>query len=165
MVNFIIIGPFMAICYRDIFKGLKDGTIYLGFEKRGMEFINSEIQINSCWFNSLMSGKNNEYIPLVKRYKDGSYKTLDNYDAINVVNVEDIPIDYDGEMCLPLTFFDRWNSDQFELIGMLTDKTGDGKYMINGIRTYVDDKHRKRKSAVLDGKMLFDRLLIRRKNT
>ena len=145
MVDFLVIGPFMAVRNRIFFKGLKDSTIFFGYCKRGMEFIN------------------NEFIILSKTYNDNDYDILDNYDAINITDVEDIPMDYTGEMVVPITFFDKWNYDQFELIGLLTDNKGDGEYFFNGTKTYVDEKHRNRKSGVVNGKMLFDKLLIKRK--
>lgn len=164
MVDFLVIGPFMAVRNRIFFKGLKDGTIFLGYCKRGMEFINNDCTVNSCWFNNLSRVKDNEFIILSKTYNDNDYDILDNYDAINITDVEDIPMDYTGEMVVPITFLDKWNYDQFELIGLLTDNKGDGEYFFNGTKTYVDEKHRNRKSGIVNGKMLFDKLLIKKKN-
>ena len=66
-------------------------------------------------------------------------------------------------MGVPLSFLDKWNRDQFEIVGLLSDNKGDGIYIFNGIETYTDEKHKKSKCGVIDGKRIYCRLLIKKK--
>ena len=70
------------------------------------------------WFTNLTAGKKNEELILTKAYNENSYPTYDNYDAINVDKVTDIPKDYSGIMGVPITFFDKYNPNQFEIIDL-----------------------------------------------
>lgn len=74
-----------------------------------------------AWFTNLDIQKRHEELDLYKPYSSEEYKKYDNYDAINVDKVTDIPYDYEGVMGVPLTFLDKYNPDQFEIIG----RTGD----------------------------------------
>ena len=69
------------------------------------------------WYTNLDTTKRHEPITLYKRYTPEEYPTYTNYPAIEVSKVSDIPMDYDGEMGVPITFLDRYNPDQFEIIG------------------------------------------------
>lgn len=71
----------------------------------------------SCWFTSLPVKKHNDFITLYKKYSPGEYQKYDNYDAINVNTYTDIPCDYNGEIGVPITFLDKFNPEQFEIIG------------------------------------------------
>jgi hypothetical protein len=62
-----------------------------------------------------------EHIPLYKRYSPEEYPTYDNYDAIEVGKTSEIPVDYDGAMGVPITFLDKYNPEQFEILG-ITDR-------------------------------------------
>ena len=76
----------------------------------------------SCWFTNLDVEKHRDYITLYKRYSADAYPHYDNYDAIEVSRYTDIPYDYDGAMGLPITFVDKYNPDQFEILGMTSGR-------------------------------------------
>ena len=73
---------------------------------------------NICWFTNLDIQKRHEDITLFRLYNAEEYLPYDNYDAINVDKVSDVPIDYDGVVGVPITFLDKYNPDQFEIIGL-----------------------------------------------
>ncbi len=73
-----------------------------------------------CWFTNLDTSKRHEFLTLYKRYSPQEFPKYDNYDAIEVSKTADIPYDYDGVMGVPLTFLDKYNPDQFEILGMGT---------------------------------------------
>ena len=101
------------------------------------------------WFTNIDTLKRHENLILYKTYSELEYPKYDNYDAINVNMTKDIPIDYVGAMWVPITFLDKYNPEQFEIIssneirknekvpfkehGLIKDKDG----TINGIPTYV----------------------------
>ena len=72
----------------------------------------------SIWFTNLDHRKRHEKLPLYKKYSPEEFPKYDNYDAINVNNTTDIPYDYDGVMGVPITFMDKYNPEQFEILGM-----------------------------------------------
>ena len=119
--KFLIIGSDNAITYKDIFPLLKDNKMWLGVSPRGMNFetINNEfINVNANWYTNLHTKKRNDIILLYKKYNKKDYPKYDNYDAIEVSKVKDIPMDYDGVMGVPITFMDKYNSEQFKILGM-----------------------------------------------
>ena len=70
------------------------------------------------WYTNLEHSKRNEEIDLYKRYNSEEYPKYDNYDAIEVSKVNEIPKDYDGAMRVPITFLGKYNPDQFEILGL-----------------------------------------------
>jgi hypothetical protein len=76
---------------------------------------------NVCWFTNLDTAKDTKILILYKKYTPEEYPTYDNYDAINVDKTKDIPMDYKGAMGVPITFLDKYNPDQFEIIEELVD--------------------------------------------
>ena len=83
---------------------------------------------NICWFTNLDHSKRHEDIDLYKQYTPEEYPKYDNYDAINVDKVADIPMDYDGVMGVPISFLDKYNPEQFEIVEFR--KGNDGKDLI-----------------------------------
>ena len=162
MVDFLIIGTVSSITYRDIFPLIKDGNVSFGWN-RVLEFEDGAKFGNIRWFSNI-----SDYCPpkleLKKPYNYIDYHKFDNYDCINIDRISDIPVDYDGLMGVPITFIDKWNPVQFELIGLLSDNKGDGIYIFNGTETYTDERHKKSKCGVIDGKRIFNKLLIKTKN-
>ena len=73
---------------------------------------------NAAWFTNLDHAKRHEELILYKRYSPEEYPAYDNYDAINVDRVTDIPMDWDGAMGVPVTFLDKHNPEQFEIMGI-----------------------------------------------
>lgn len=116
MVDFLVIGPFTAVSYNNIFPFVKDGAIRLG-SSRVSEFTDGTKFGNSIWFSNI-SDHCPPMLELKKQYNEVDYPKFDNYDAINVDRIEDIPYDYDGVMGVPVTYLDKWNSDQFEVLGV-----------------------------------------------
>lgn len=161
MVDFLIIGPEFSSTYNNMFHLIKDGDISFGYN-RVVEFEDGMKFGNIRWFSNI-----SDYcippLEFKRQYKDSDYKKFDNYDAIYIKKSEDIPSDYQDIMGVPLSFLDKWNREQFEIIGLLSDNKGDGIYIFNGTETYTDERHKKSKCGVIDGKRIYCRLLIKRK--
>ena len=161
--KFIILGNKNAITYKEIFSLIKENKIWVGYRS-----MNSDIwfcvpndysyekivdgkkikHIMACWYTNIDTKKRHEDLILYKRYSPDEYPKYDNYDAINVDKVSDIPYDYDGVIGVPITFLDKYNPEQFEIIALgivgsctfscmkrmeILDKNGKptGKYTIN----------------------------------
>lgn len=132
--QFLIIGSQNAITYKEIFPLIKDNQMWLGTGFRaGNAFFEvpehySSTQIfeisgkrlakfrNCNWFTNLDHAKRHEMVPLYKYYSPEEYPKYDNYDAIEVSKVAEIPKDYEGVMGVPITFLDKYNPEQFEII-------------------------------------------------
>lgn len=127
--KFIVIGSQNAITYKEIFPLLKDDDVWLG-STHPKEFIQRDGTVkkfgNICWFTNLDIKKRHEELILVKKYAghEDEYPTYDNYDAIEVSKVADIPLDYDGVMGVPITFLDKYSPDQFEIVGYTAKDMG-----------------------------------------
>lgn len=154
--KFIVIGSQNAITYKEIFKLIKNNQLWLGCTLP-KEFIKPDGSIqkfgNIAWFTSLSHKKRNEEIILYKTYEgnESDYPKYDNYDAIEVSKTKDIPMDYDGVMGVPITFLDKYNPEQFEIIGNLGSYAPDGYSLSSAI--------------FINGKKVFKRILIKNKNT
>jgi len=150
--KFLIIGNDNAITYKEIFKLIKENKIWLGYT-RVKEFGQPDGTFkkfgNVGWFTNLDVKKRHEDMIPYKKYKgnESSYQKYDHYDAINVDRIKDIPVDYKGAMGVPITFLDKHNPEQFDIIDGLnrysilsgpTEKTR-GKYLaqVNSKPTYV----------------------------
>ncbi len=135
--KFLIIGNINAISYKEIFKLIKENKAWLGMNMgRGIsgfivpkhyELYGSEARVdengnrivatNNClWLTNLDNSKRHEDIILYKKYTQDEFPTYENYNAINVDKTKDIPMDYSGEMGVPITFLHYYNPDQFEII-------------------------------------------------
>ena len=118
MVDFLVIGPYNAITYNEVFPLFKDGDVGFGWN-RVSDFDNNNNSVKCRWFSNI-----SDYYPpelvLSKRYDDG-YKKFDNYDAINIDRIKDIPGDYMGLMGVPITFIDSYNKRQFDIVGFLNN--------------------------------------------
>ena len=167
MKGFLIIGNFSAVQYKDIFPLFKDNKMWLGVSKRGMDFLTSLglKNINAVWYTNLVNRSHN-YLKLTKAYNPANYPKYDNYDAIEVSKTKDIPMDYDGIMGVPLTFLDKYNIEQFEIIGI-----GCGNSWANypdTLKALAFDPEMKYGgglgTAILNGKPLYTRLFIRKKH-
>ena len=141
--KFIIIGNTNALTYKEIFPLIKENKFFTGFTNfnRGMYFVvpddwekyhhidknqNKIVRVStSCWYTNLEIRKYKEPITLYKKYTPEEYPKYDNYDAIEVSKVAEIPYDYDGVMGVPITFLDKYNPEQFEILG-LSQKVGLG---------------------------------------
>ena len=118
MVDFLVIGPYNAITYNEVFPLFKDDDVGFGWN-RVSDFDNNNNSVKCRWFSNI-----SDYYPpklvLSKRYDDG-YKKFDNYDAINIDRIKDIPGDYMGLIGVPITFLDSYNKRQFDIVGFLNN--------------------------------------------
>lgn len=162
--QFLIIGPQNAITCKEIFPLIKENKMWLGYSyvktfEVPISEITSKTQYydevtnkfyqkfgNICWYTNLIHNKRTDFIPLVKKYKENTYLTYDNYDGINVDKVENIPADYNGVLGVPITFLTKYNPDQFEIIGL--DR-------------YVDGNRYPNKRMFINGKEQYARILIK----
>lgn len=160
--KFLIIGTWNAITYKEVFKLIKENKIWIGInsnrnfsgfivpkhyplsgteariDENGNRIVSSN---NTCWFTNLDIAKRHEDLILFKKYKKSDYPTYDNYNAIEVSKVSDIPIDYKGIMGVPITFMNKYNPDQFEIVGQMVttkiDEFNHGYPYINGNKVYA----------------------------
>lgn len=157
--KFVIVGNQNAISYKEIFRLIKENKLWVGYNSGDMKFRVPDWSAprairfwvddqgnkwrslgNACWFTNLDLAKRHEDLILYKSYKPEAYPTYDNYDAIEVSKIVDIPIDYDGIMGVPLTFLDKHNPDQFEILGLsgtdypTTKKYGKKERVVDGVR-------------------------------
>ena len=135
--KFLIIGNQNNATYKEIFPLIKSNKIWLGYKSGDMAFkvptdyeeratrfwIDETGQRwrsmgNICWYTNLDIKKRHENLILYKTYSAEEYPSYINYDAIEVSKIELIPLDYDGVMGVPITFLDKYNPDQFEIIGI-----------------------------------------------
>ena len=166
--KFIIVGHQNAITYKEIFKLIKENKIWLGYGFKGgaAHFINQHyedyasagdhkegmIRVSGVqWFTNLDINKRHEDLLLFKEYTPEEYPTYDNYDAINVDVTKHIPKDYKGAMGVPITFLDKYNPEQFEIIGLGISNSG----IEIGVQPYKPEhkKYRKeiQKRGAVDG--------------
>ena len=155
--KFIIIGSKNAITYKDFFPLLKDNKVWIGYNNVN-DFQQPDGSFkkfgNIGWFTNLGIKKRHEKIVLRKIYTPEEYPTYDNYEAINVNKTVEIPSDYDGVMGVPISFLDKYNPEQFEIVGWSrhNDLNMDGGYWKKG--TCND--------ALIGGKLVYRRILIRK---
>ncbi len=139
---FLIIGDLNWITYKEVFPLIKDNKVWLGYNSV-KEFIQPDGTMkkfgNKLWFTNLDIQKRHERIILWKNYSPEEYQKYDNYDAIDVSKVSEIPIDYDGNMGVPITFLDKYNPEQFEILGLLQSSTDEQAGTPN-LRYYNDFK-------------------------
>jgi len=192
--QFLIIGSKNAITYKEVFKLIKENKLWLGV---GFNAGNAYFEIpkenvrdfasgvydektglvkfrNVGWFTNMDFEERHQDIPLFKKYSPEAYPTYANYDAIEVGKVADIPEDYDGAMGVPITFLDRHNPAQFEVLGRSENED------LYGLKSRVyttkecQEAYRRlfgkpgtydmNATPVLDGRKVYQRVFIRRKH-
>ena len=135
--KFIIIGNLNAVTYKDIFKLVKENKLWFGksIHSGDREFrVPNDYPLNAAgsrtdddgnkyirvkgvrWYTNLDYLERHEDLLLFKEYTPEEYPTYDNYDAINVDVTKHIPKDYKGAMGVPITFLDKYNPEQFEIV-------------------------------------------------
>lgn len=188
--QFVVLGNVNACSYKEIFALIKSDKIWLGpsihsgdrefrvpdhypleaagfrVDPDGTKFIRVK---GVRWFTNLDHEGRHEPIPLFRGYSKADYPTYDNYDAIEVSKTADIPSDFAGAMGVPLTFLDRYNPDQFEILG-ITDRDNN-----SGLKTReyskadtpnAGDLNRRGAIRTASGlKSTYARLLVKRRNT
>ena len=166
--KFIIVGHQNAISYKEVFKLIKENKIWLGYGFKGGAgyFINKHyedyatasdhkegmIRVSGVvWFTNLDISKRHEDLILYKDYNEQEYPKYENFDAININKTKDIPVNYDGYMGVHITFLDKYNPDQFEIIGLGISNSG----LEFGVKPYKKEhkKYRKevQKRGAVDG--------------
>ncbi len=175
--DFLIIGNMNAITYKEIFPLIKENKMWMGasIHSGDREFqVPKEYPMNAAgqridengnkfirvkgvrWFTNLDYPQRHEELILYKIYSPEEYPQYDNYDAINVDKTADIPCDYDGVMGVPITFLDKYNPEQFEILGITNHgemagipyRNGNCFAEINGKRMYVRIFVRKSKTKI-----------------
>ena len=176
--QFLIIGNMNVITYKEVFPLIKDNKMWLGkgfhagnayfstpFAKEYAEGVyNPETGLvkfrNCCWFTNLDHGRRHQYLSLMtmadnlkySKHKEIKgkkfYDNYDNYDAIEVPFTDAIPSDYDSVMGVPVSFLDKYNPEQFEIIG---------------IDRYVEDNPNYGKRFMINGKEIYARILVKNK--
>lgn len=150
--KFVIVGHQNAIHYKEIFPLIKENKLWLGYGFKGgaAHFISKYqdtatagdhregmIRVSGVnWFTNLEIQKRHEDLILIKLYNSEDYPTYDNYDAINVDKTSDIPMDYEKIMGVPITYLDKYNPEQFEIIGTSTMDMPKGAPYVSGKRIY-----------------------------
>jgi len=171
----LIIGNVNALSYKEIFPYIKDNKLWLGASihsgdrefgvpdsypltaasSRVDEEGNKYIRVKGVrWFTNLDYKERHEDLILYKKYSPEEYPKYDNYDAINVDKTSDIPLNYEDKMGVPITFLDKYNPEQFEIID------GIGRYSIlNNEETKKAGKY----LSMINGKALYFRIIIKKK--
>lgn len=156
--QYVILGHIASVTYKNIFYYLYTHRLWLGVDNyRSFTFdtpSGKPKKIPVLWITNMEHGCKPPFIELSEKYEDGKYAKYDNYDAIEVPKVSQIPIDYDGVMGVPSTFLKQYNSDQFEIVGW-TRRNNLG--MDGGLWTGGAT------DAEINGKAVFRRILIRHK--
>lgn len=149
--KFLIIGNKNAITYKEIFPYIKNNELWLGMNW-AKDFVqpNGEVKKfgNICWYTNIGHARRNTPLDLYKKYSADEYPKYDNYDAIEVSKVSEIPTNYEGVMGVPITFLDKYCPTQFEIVGL--DR-------------YVENNPHYGHRFHINGKETYARILIRRK--
>ncbi len=159
--KFLIIGNDNAIKYKGIFELIKENKIWLGYSK-AKEFNKPDGSTqkfgNVGWFTNLDVEKRHQNLTLYKNYSPTEYPKYDNFDAIDVSRVLEIPKDYNGEMGVPITFLDKHDPKQFEIIDLLNRYT-----LFDTQKTNEDVRKRHSHTCNINGKAVYSRIVIKNK--
>lgn len=170
--HFLIIGNMNAITYKECFRLIKDNKMWLGasIHSGDREFgVPDNYPLNAAgfrvdeqgkkyirvkgvrWFTNMDYPQRHEDLILYKEFSQDEYLKFENFDAINIDKTKEIPIDYDGYMGVPITFLDKYNPEQFEIIGLGISNSG----LEFGVQPYKPEhkKYRKeiQKRGAVDG--------------
>lgn len=165
--KFLIIGNQNALTYKEIFPLIQNNEVWTGYRFGDMKFrvpentkprktrywVDNTGQKwrslgNAMWLTNLDIDKKHKLLTLTKKYNQEEYPEYDNFNAINVRRVQDIPMDYPNIMGVPITIIDKYNSEQFELVGEANHGC-DNEYDLF--------------KPTINGKLVFKRILIRNK--
>lgn len=183
--DFIILGNMNAVTYKEVFPLFRDNKVWYGesirsgdrkfyvpdsyplnaagcgIDERGRRFIRVK---GVRWFTNVDTSRRHEPIALTCLYTPEEYPHYENYDAIDVGRTQNIPIDYDGIMGVPITFLDKYSPDQFEII-MLAN--GNARTNVSS-KTLTEVKYSPHSEdrggvGIIDGRRVYVRILIRKK--
>jgi len=165
--KFLILGDQNAITYKETFGYIKDDKLWLGYDNGGTKWfqvpMDYDITTESrkkivngvkyfsmgriLWFTNLDTTKRHENFVLYKKYTPKEFPKYDNYDVINVDKVSDIPMNYRGVMGVPITFVDKYNPKQFEILGVANSARWIGYKCL----------------TLIQGKKIYNRILVKLK--
>lgn len=183
--DYIVLGNMNAATYREIFPLIRDNKLWYGKSIRSGDrkfYVPDNYPLNaaSCgvddrgrrfirvkgvrWFTNLETGKQREPIELTQHFTTQDYPRYENYDAIEVNRTQNIPIDYEGFMGVPITFLDKYSADQFEII-MLANGNARTNVCPKTLSEVKYSAHSKDKGGVgiINGQRVYVRVIIRRK--
>jgi hypothetical protein len=160
--KFLIIGNQNAITYKEIFKLIKENKLWLGVSMNGSnrwfeipDYYEKYHKIENgkkyafvasvVWFTNLDHNKRHEELILYKEYRsnESDYPKYENYNALNISKTKDIPIDYDGDVGVPITFLHKYNPKQFKIVGLGISNSG----IEIGVKPYTP-KHKKYRKEI-----------------
>lgn len=137
-IYFLVIGNKNAITYKEIFKLFQNNQLWFGYNTvRNFTKPNGEKQRfgNIGWFTNIPNNKSTQPLELTKAYSKKTYPKYDNYDAIEVSSLKDIPSDYYDTIGVPVSYFEKHCPEQFDILD--NNKGNDGKKItINGKKPY-----------------------------
>ena len=175
--KFLIIGNVNALSYKDCFKLVKENKMWLGcsIHSGDREFgVPEDYPLNAAgcrvdengkkyirvkgvrWFTNLDYKERHEDLILYKKYDPEEYPRYENFDAINVNKTKEIPVDYKGAMGVPITFLDKYNPEQFEIIGLGISNSG----LEIGVKPYKEEHKKYRKEIQRRGAVDGDLYMI-----
>ncbi len=177
--KFLIIGHQNAITYKEIFPLIKEDKLWLGygFKRNVAHFVSSYedtatdldkkegmIRVSGVhWFTNLDTSKRHEDLILYKTYTPDEYPSYDNFDAIEVGKTAEIPMDFDGLMGVPITFLQKYNPDQFRIVGSFN--AGSHGEELGAVKTEAESKGKviMWNGPVVNRKPLYKRIVIQRR--
>jgi addiction module RelB/DinJ family antitoxin len=185
--DFIILGNMNAVTYKEVFPLFRDNKVWFGesirsgdrkfyvpdsyplnaagcgVDERGRRFIRVK---GVRWLTNLDNGSRHEPIALTRSYTSDEYPRYENYNAIDVGRTLNIPGDYDGIMGVPITFLDKYSSDQFEIVmlanGNARSNVASKTLAEAGYRPHSEDKGG---VGIINGRRVYARILIRKKSS
>jgi len=160
--KFLIIGNINAISYRECFDIIKNNKMWLGYNcARHFRRPDGSLYetARSFWYTNLDIAKRHEDFIMYRKYygNEDDFPKYENYDAINVDKAKDIPLDYEGAIGVPITFLDKYNPDQFEIIGLGISNSG----IEIGVEPYKPEHKRYRKDVQKRGAVDGDLYMIK----
>ena len=146
MVDFLVIGTLSNMMYVGSFDLVIQRKKVVGYNKI-TDFIGDNKKFaNIIWITNMREDCPSQLV-LSRKYDHKYYKKYDYFDAINIDRVDDIPSDYDGFMGVPITFLDKWNTEQFDVVGVCDGGSG-------GVDVFA---------PIVEGEYKYARILIKRK--
>ncbi|MDR0303601.1 MAG: adenine-specific methyltransferase EcoRI family protein [Chitinispirillales bacterium] len=156
-MEFLIIGPLSAISYINIFPFIKNNQLWHGYHnvKNFLKPNGTTMQMgNVLWYTNLDVSYRHDKMILTEEYYPNKYQKFDNYDAINIERTKEIPHNYNDLMGVPITFLQKYNPEQFEIVD------GIGRYsMLTGVTTATKGYY----LTTVNGKRKFAKIIIKRK--
>ena len=180
--QFVILGNKNCITYKEVFPLIRDNAMWIGATPMSKEmyfdapdeYINNALEqhkdrtvvkvngkymarASAIWFTNLDHRKRHEELDLFKRYRkhEDEYPHYDNYDAVEVSKVSEIPYDYDGVMGVPITFMDKYNPEQFSIIGLAPERLAETESSLQ-LKRYRNAIQHKKDGSTCSGNKVND---------